>query len=278
MWGFAICFGLVMALGVSAADLRTQTVAAFDRYVAETERQRERALASDAPFLWVEAQPAVDRPISLEQLRSGALVIQRMTTAREGETIEVPDGMIHHWLGAVFGPGASLDQAVGLLQNYDRHAAIYAPAVTRSKILARDGDSYRVLLRFFMKKVITVVVDGEHRARFTRLDAGRATSRIVSTRLNEVEDPETPQERLKAEGRDGGYLWRINSYWRFLERDGGTYIQCETITLSRRIPIGFGWLVGPFVTSIPKDSLEFTLTTTRRTLLTTVKTEAIPPR
>jgi hypothetical protein len=167
----------------------------------------------------------------------------------------------------VFVPGASLDQAVALLQDYDRHAVVYAPAVAGSKVLARDGDSYRVSLRFFMKKVITVVVDGEHHARFTRLGPDRAHSRVVSTRLNEVEDPDTPRERLKPEGRDGGYLWRINSYWRFLERDGGTYIQCETMTLSRRIPRGLGWLVGPFVTSIPKDSLEFTLTTTRRTLL-----------
>ena len=190
----------------------------------------------------------------------------------------MPDGIIHHWLGAVFVPDASLDQAIALLQDYDHHAEIYAPAVNQSKVLARDGDSFRVLLRFFMKKVLTVVVDGEHQARFTRLGPDRAHSRVVSTRLNEVEDPGTAQERLKPEGRDGGYLWRINSYWRFLERDGGTYIQCETITLSRRIPIGLGWLVGPFVTSIPKDSLEFTLTTTRQTLLATVKKEAGRPR
>jgi hypothetical protein len=274
MWLFTICFSLALALGASAADLRSQTVAAFDRYVSETERQREQALTGAAPFLWIEALPAVDQPVSLEQLRAGAFVIERMTTTRDGEELDVPDGMIHHWLGALFVPGASLDQAVALLQDYDRHASVYAPAVARSKLLARDGDSYRLSLRFFMKKVMTVVVDGEHQARFTRLGPNRAYSRVVSTRLNEVEDPETPHERLKPEGRDGGYLWRLNSYWRFLERDGGTYIQCETVTLSRRIPIGLGWLVGPFVTSIPKESLEFTLTTTRRTLLASVKARA----
>jgi hypothetical protein len=262
----------------TAADLRPQTVAAFDRYAAETERQREPSLTNASPFLWIEAQRAADRTVSLEQLRAGAFVIERLTTTADGKQIEVPDGIIHHWLGAVFVPGASLDEAIALLQDYDHHAEIYAPAVNRSKVLARDGDSFRVLLRFFMKKVLTVVVDGEHQARFTRLGPDRAHSRVVSTRLNEVEDPGTAQERLKPEGRDGGYLWRINSYWRFLERDGGTYIQCETITLSRRIPIGLGWLVGPFVTSIPKDSLEFTLTTTRQALLARVKTGAGRPR
>jgi hypothetical protein len=58
----------------------------------------------------------------------------------------------------------------------------------------------------------------------------------------------------------------LYTYWRFLERDGGTYVQCESITLTRGIPVGFGWLIRPFITSIPRESLEFTLTTTRRTL------------
>jgi hypothetical protein len=277
-----ICVGLALPLAPAApgvaADLRPQTVAAFDRYVAETEKQREASLTATSPFLWIEIQPTAGQQVSLEQLRAGAFVIERMTTIQDGKKIEVPGGLVHHWLGAVFVPGASLDQAVSLLQDYDRHATIYAPGVNRSKVLARDGDSFRVSLRFFMKRVISVVMDGEHEARFTRLGPDRAHSRVVSTRLNEVEDPGTERERLKPEGRDGGYLWRINSYWRFLERDGGTYVQCETITLSRRIPVGLGWIVGPFVTSIPKDSLEFMLTTTRKTLLAEGKAEAGRPR
>jgi hypothetical protein len=135
-----------------------------------------------------------------------------------------------------------------------------------SKLLARDDDTFRVYLRFFMKKVITVVVNSEHEARFTRGGRDRAQSRIYSTRIAEVEAPDTPQEREKPVGQDGGYLWRLYTYWRFLERDGGTYVQCESITLTRGIPVGLGWLIRPFVTSIPRESLEFTLATTRRTL------------
>jgi hypothetical protein len=44
------------------------------------------------------------------------------------------------------------------------------------------------------------------------------------------------------------------------------YVECESISLTRGIPPGFGWLVKPFVTSLPKDSLTFTLETTRKTL------------
>ena len=117
-----------------------------------------------------------------------------------------------------------------------------------------------------MKKVITVVVNSEHEARFMRLAPDRAQSRIYSLRIAEVDDPDTPGEREKPVGRDGGFLWRLYTYWRFLERDEGTYVECEAISLTRGVPTGFGWLVGPFVNSIPRESLAFTLETTRTTL------------
>jgi len=100
-----------------------------------------------------------------------------------------------------------------------------------------------------------------------RLDADRAASSIVATRIAEVENPGTPAEREKPPGLDSGYLWRLNTYWRFLRRDGGTYVQCESISLTRGIPTGLGWLIGPFVTSLPRESLQFTLETTRRALV-----------
>jgi hypothetical protein len=159
-----------------------------------------------------------------------------------------------------------VDQALTLLQDYDRHAEIYRPAIARSQLLSRDGDVFRVYLRFYMKKVITVVVNTENEARFTRPGPDRAQSRIYSLRVAEVADPGTPQEREHPIGNDGGYLWRLYTYWRFLERDGGTYVQCEAISLTRGIPPVLGWIIRPFVTSIPRESLTFTLETTRKTL------------
>ena len=74
--------------------------------------------------------------------------------------------------------------------------------------------------------------------------------------------------RARGAGRQGGgYLWRLNSYWRFEERDGGVYLECESVSLTRDIPFGLGWIVGPFVTSLPRESLEFTLQTTRKKLM-----------
>ena len=251
-----------LAVPAAAAELQPRTVAAFERYVRVTE-----ALAGqNRSFLWIDGLPDAERRAAIERVRRGELVIERLTTREDGKTIDVPGGLMHHWLGAVFVPRATVDQALALLQNYDEHASIYRPAVARSRILSHDGDLFRVYLRFFMKKVITVVVNSEHEARFSRPSPDRAQSRIYSVRIAEVENPDTPREREKPVGRDGGYLWRLYTYWRFLERDGGTYVQCEAISLTRGIPMGLGWLIGPFVTSIPRESLEFTLEKTRTTL------------
>jgi hypothetical protein len=166
----------------------------------------------------------------------------------------------------VFVPGGTAAAAVALLQDYNRHAEIYRPNVAQSRVIERSGDEFRVFLRFFMKKVISVTVNSDHLARFTTVNATRAYSRIVSTRVQEVQHVGSSDERELPVGQDGGYLWRINSYWRFLERDGGVYVQCESVSLSRGIPFGLGWVVGPFVTSIPRESLTFTLETTRKVL------------
>ena len=261
----ALAAVLLLTIGVtpgSSAELKPPTVAAFDRYVQATEQRMNEA----PQFLWVDGLPVSQQRPVLEALRRGELVIDRLTTRQSGKEIDIPDGMVHHWIGVVFVPGATVDKALALLQDYDHHAQIYAPAVAASKLLSREGNDFRVYLRFMMKKVITVVVNSEHAARFTREGTNRASSRIYSTRVAEVDAPGTPQEREKPVGNDGGYLWRLYSYWRVLERDGGTYVQCESISLTRDIPLGFGWLVRPFVTSIPRESLEFTLTTTRNVL------------
>lgn len=245
-----------------AADLHPHTVAAFDHYIALTEAR----LRQNASFLWIDGLPASRSQEARSRIRRNELVIERIETKDGTREIDVPDGLIHHWIGTAFIAGATIDRALTLLQSYDRHQQIYAPAIAASKLVARDGDRFRFFLRFMMKEVITVVVNTEHEARFRRAGDDRAEGWIASTRIAEVENPGTADEREKPVGHDGGYLWRLNTYWRVLARDGGLYVQCESVSLTRGIPTGLGWLVGPFVTSIPRESLTFTLETTRRHL------------
>jgi len=272
--GWWLVAGVVaMAAGVNlaAAELRPAAVAAFEHYVAATEARIGDEIADPGRFLYLDTLPPGPRRAQAANLAAGRLVIDRLQSRADGKVIEAPDGLIHHWLGVVFVPGGTIRAAVALLQDYDRHARIYAPAVQRSRVLERDGDQFRVYLRFFMKKIIGVTINSDHDASFTHVDETRAYSRIVSTRVQEVEHAGTRSERELPVGRDGGYLWRINSYWRFLERDGGVYVQCESVSLSRDVPFGLGWLVGPFVTSIPRESLAFTLETTRAVLVADAK-------
>jgi hypothetical protein len=250
------------AAAAAAAELQNRTIQAFDRYVRLTEARLNRA----APFLWIDGLPDARRREALETVRRKELAIERLETRENGREIDVPGGMIHHWVGTAFVPGATVQDALSVLQNYNEHHRIYAPTVAASKLKTRDGDRFTFFLRFVMTKVITVVVNSDHEAVFRTPAADRAEGWIHSTRVAEVENPGTSTEREKPVGNDGGYLWRLNTYWRLLARDGGLYIHCESVSLSRGIPVGFGWVVGPFVTSIPRESLTFTLETTRRQL------------
>ena len=245
-----------------AAELQPRTVAAFDRYVRATEKTLEAG-----PFLSVDRLTPSRRSEALALVRSGMLSIETVRSLEGGREIDVPGGLVHHWVGTAFVPGAAVDQALAVLQDYDRHERIYAPTVARSRLLSHDDDRFHFFLRFRMQKVITVVVNSEHDAVFTRKPPDRAEGWIRSTRIAEVEYPDQAGEREKPVGQDGGYLWRLNTYWRLLARDGGLYIECQSVSLTRGIPTGFGWLVGPFVTSIPKESLTFTLETTRKQLV-----------
>lgn len=246
-----------------AEQLKPETVAAFDHYVQRSEVRMSEEIAS-RNFLRIDGLP--QRDADLARLKHGEVIVQRLETLDHGRAVPVPGGLIHHWMGTVFIPGASLDQTLAFLQDYDHQSRFYAPDVERSKLISRNGDHFKIFLRLRKHKVITVILNTEYNVKYSRLAADRATSDSRSTRIAEVENAGQPNESEKPVGNDSGFLWRLNSYWRFLQRDGGVYVQLEAISLTRDIPGGLNWLIGPFVSSIPKESLEFTLTHTRDAL------------
>ena len=257
----------------SAEDLKPKTVEAFDRYVQATGAQIDSELARPSPFLWIESLPDDRRATAEAQLRAGQVVIERLDTLdQDGKSsherpISVPSGMIHHWIGTVFIPGATLAQTLALEEDYNHHQDYFRPDVMRSKILRRDGNDFLIDLRLYKKKVITTILDTEHEVHYMILDSTHAWSRSRTTRIQEVDNAGERDERLEPEGHDRGFLWRMNTYWRFEEKDGGTYVECQSISLTRDIPTGLGWLIGPYVTSVPRESLTFTLATTRSAVL-----------
>jgi hypothetical protein len=262
---FMVC--LTLTVPADAADLQPQTAKAYDRYIELTGAQVTAELAQRGAYLWVERLPAVQRAADEEQLRNGQLVIERLETLDSGKPISTPEGIIHHWIGTVFVPGATLAQTLSFMQDYDHKVEYFKPDIVRSKILRHEGDDYFVLLRFYKKKIITTVIDTDQEVHYHTLDSTHAYSRSRTTRVQEVENAGKSDETLEPEGHDRGFMWRMNTYWRFEEKDGGTYVECQAISLTRDIPTGLGWMVGSFATSVPRESLTFTLTTARAALL-----------
>jgi hypothetical protein len=253
---------LALAPALSAADLitvrlRPETAAAFNDYVRKAEARMDAEIRGGS-FLWLE-----QREERLRQARAGQAVIEPW----DGKAgLEVPSGIVHDWVGAALVTGATLERTIALVQNYDAHKNVYKPDVIDSKLLSRNGNSFRIYLRLLKKKVLTVVLNTEHAVEYFPLSKTRLYSRSKTTRIAEVDNPGKPSEREIEPGSDHGFLWNINSYWRFEERDGGVYIECRAISLTRDVPIGLGWLVTPIIRNLPRESLESTLLATRRAL------------
>jgi hypothetical protein len=265
---FSVAVTLTMAclpaVAAPGAELRSATNAAFDRYVTLTDQRSNKELQSGQHLLWIDSLPEADRAKAYAELKQGAVKMNKLETRDNGAEIAVPDGMIHHWVGLAFIPGAHVDDVLAILEDYDHQSTYYAPDVVRSKIESHDGDHFRVLLRFRRHKVVTVVLDTEHDVHYFRDSPTLAHSRSSTVRISQVENPGKSDERLKAPGDDDGFLWRMDTWWRVVERDGGVYVQSEVVSLTRDIPTGLAWMVKPFVTSIPQESLEFTMEATRK--------------
>lgn len=248
---------------VGAADLQPQTAQNYEHYIALTQAQVDAELGERNPYLWVERLPEARRIAALAELRKGGVVIERLQTLDNGQPILVPGGLIHHWIGTIFVPGATLAQTLSFMEDYDHKVEYFKPDIVRSRIVKHEGDDYFVLLRFYQKKIITTVIDTDQQVHYHTVDKTHAWSRSHATRVQEVDNPGKSDERLEPEGHDKGLVWKLNTFWRFEEKDGGTYLECQAISLSRDIPTGLGWMVGSFVSSVPKESLTFTLTTAR---------------
>jgi hypothetical protein len=261
-----------LATGVAPAEsgastgFHAEASQAFNRYIQLTEERIAQEIRPGGAFLTMDRLPADARGAAYASLRSGELRMERVETKDNGQAIDCPGGIIHHWVGVVFIPGTTMEKTMRMIQDYDHQAEVYAPQVVRAKTISHAGDNFHVYMRLREKEIITVVLDTEHDAHFDRLDANREASSSVSTRVQQVEDAGEPNEHDLPAGQDSGYLWRINSYWRFLERDGGVYMQCESVSLTRNIPTGLGWIIRPLVESIPRDLLRATLDHTRRGL------------
>lgn len=264
--GLTLLFGTSLASFALATELRPQTAEGFQKYVQQTESRMQSDLADPNLFLYIDTLPDKQKQAAQARLLSGGLVIEPIRTRQNGTEMKVQDGLVHHWLAITFIPGGTRDQAMALAEDYSRHPQLYAPDVQRARVLSKTGEHFSVYFRFYRKAIVTAVYDTEFVADYFRPDARRGYCISRATRIAELENPGKPDEREYPVGNDHGYMWRLNLYTRFVERDQGVYIQIEFLALSRPVPAIFAWLVNPYIRAVPREYLSNYLIVTRNAL------------
>ena len=252
-----------MAQKATPIRLKRETLQSFAAYIHDAETAAEHTLQGDGPFLWCDRTSR-----TAEQVREGEVAAQFWSGRGP---IKVPNGLVHDWVGAAFLPNAAVGRVLALVQDYDNHKNIYKPEVIASRLMSHDGNDFQIYLRLLKKKVVTVVLDTEHDVHYESVDRKRWTCRSSTTRIAEVENAGTAKEKVLPPDTGYGFLWRLYSYWRFQERDGGVYVECRAISLTRDVPFGLGWAIEPIIQKLPKESLINTLEATRCALHPTGK-------
>jgi len=234
-----VVFGAVCA----AQDLRPPTAAGWRAYVAaaETRIARERG-------------QAIPRRTEVER---GEITIEQVCTRGPEGNLEVPDADVHHWRGMVFVPGARLDEMLSRLEREPPDTR--QEDVVSSVILQRRPGWLKVAIRIRRSLIMSAVFDTEHEVAFERHGASRASSRSAATKIVEIADAGTPKERTKPQNEDRDLLWRWNAYWRYEQIPAGVLVECESITLSRTVPILLRPVAGPVVDHVARESMDRTL-------------------
>ena len=240
---------LAIAAGLSGQQLKPETEHDFDCYIQSAEARMDAARA----FLLSDSDSALnDRLVGSQQIL--------MIPGNGPDPHKIAGGLVYDWAGLVFIPGGTVDRTIRMLQDYD-HRAQYSPDImSASKLLCRAGDNR---FRFSMRLREPIVADVESEVVWERVDAHRWRCRSYAMSIKEI-----PKER--------GYVLRLVSYWRFSETEKGTYVQAETISLSREFG-GFTRALGSMMGLSPEKSLRRTLASMRESLLKPGLQFASPP-
>lgn len=239
-------------------QLAPQTLAAYQNYIREAELAMEPPYTESNPFLWSDSQPELSK-----RILDGFVPAELWSGTGP---LHVANGLIHDWIGAAFAADVAVRDTLTLIQDYNNHKDIYQPEVIDSRLLDHHDHDFHILLRLRKKKVITVVLETEHDVHYSEISQKCWSCRSFTTSIREVEHAGKSKEVIMPPDSGYGFIWRLNSYWRFEERDGGTWLQCRAISLSRDVPKGLAWIIEPIIRKLPRESLIHTLEATRLAL------------
>jgi hypothetical protein len=228
-------------------------VAAFNAYINPVESRLARQHQSRNDFL--ARLTAQDE----KRLQQGELIIEPITPLTGSP---LPGALLHDWRGTAFVAGAKVADFERLMRDIAAYPQHFSPQVLQARVLMQQGDHLQAMMRVRQKHILTVVMDTSYDITFGRLDEPHGYSISRSTKISEIGSPGTSDEHVLSADEEHGFLWRLNTYWSYEERDGGLYMQIESVSLTRSVPTGLNWVVQPFIEKIPRESLEFTLRST----------------
>ena len=258
--GLLIAAAVFPAANLQAADLKPETVTAWNAYVQTAQSRMTARLSGGQKFLWADEDPA-----RLQRVRNGAVEVAPVA-ARGFQS--VPGGLIHDWTGSAFVPHASIPEALAILRDYDRYKSFYGPMVVDSRCIENLPDGDRFAMRWVHKAMfVTASMDTEYRSQIARPDDHRAFMIAYTTKIQEIANYGRPDEHLLAPDTGSGFLWRLFSIARYEERDGGVYVEVEAIALTRDIPAAVRGIVQHVVTKMSRNALILSLTQTRQAVL-----------
>ena len=263
---WALLLFLFVGTSLSAAELKSKTIQAWDQYIQWANAKVRRELSDQGAFLIQNRLKPQDRAAVQKQIESNGIYVDTMKgVIPPGMDFKVPDGTIHHWWGTILLRNVSLERLFQFLQDYDHHAGKFAD-VEKSELKSREGNHYIVSFRFRRTKFVTAVYNTIQDCRYTSYGLNRASSDSVATRIAQVADPGKQSEHEMAPGQDDGYLWRLVSWWRYEQRGKDVIVELESASLSRDIPWIVNvipWLKG-YINSTPRESLESVLASIRK--------------
>jgi putative flippase GtrA len=268
----------VQALGTpaQAAELTAETERAWHRYVQTTEKRVERELSASGRFLAIDFDESHARASALRELREGMVLVTNVASqGDDGAGIDIPSGTIHHWRGLVFVPGASVEDLIDAVSDPTGLRAHRQEDVLEARVLARSPNGLRLFLKLQRRAIVTATYNTEHDVAYRSHGTGRASSRSVATRIVEVENVGQPDEYERPRGVDRGFLWGLNSYWRYQRVAGGVVVELESLTLSRAVPWGVGAVVRPLVDRVARESVTRTLAALRARFVASLHPENV---
>ncbi|MBV8069328.1 MAG: hypothetical protein JO270_05445 [Acidobacteriaceae bacterium] len=242
---------LVCVFTAQAADLKRETLTAWQLYVRAATVEMQARVKPDRHFLTLDEDQE-----AMSDVRHGQIVV--LHNGSKGVK-KVPSGLIHDWSGAAFIASATLNDVFSVARDYDHYKDFYRPNVVDSKAISSGQAETRFSMTLMNKGLVSAAMDGEYRCSFFRVDEHRWYSISETTRMREVESYGTPDQRELSDGQGKGLIWRLFSIARFEERDGGVYVELEAIALTRDIPVSVRWLIEPIVSRVSRSSLTTSL-------------------